>query len=89
MITITFFFEEAVAAQANRDDNSVLPKAKPAASRKNSRLDREINALPDKGVFMNALVLHSLFFRIHELSNFRTLLVQLGEMLGPQSLVDF
>ena len=78
-----------MAAWATRDDNSVLPKTKPPASRKNSRRERETNALPDKNVFMNALVLCSLFFRIHELSNFGTLFVQLGEMLSPQPLVDF
>ena len=88
MITITFFFEEGVAARANFEDKRVLPKTKPLASRKNSRRDREINALPDKKFFIDALMLCRFFFRIHKLPNFRSLFIQLGQMLGPQPLVN-
>lgn len=77
-----------MAARANRDDNSVLPKAKPPASRRNSRREREINALPDKQVFMKALVLHRIFFRIDELLNLGPLLIQFGQVVSPQPLVN-
>ena len=51
-------------------------------------LDREINALPDKKFFIDALMLCRFFFRIHKLPNFRSLFIQLGQMLGPQPLVN-
>jgi hypothetical protein len=88
VITITFLFVEAVAAWAKRDDNSVLPKAKPPAPRKNSRREWEIKALPDNEFLIEALMLRRAFFGIYKLPNFRTLFIQLCQMLRSQALVN-